>query len=79
MNGKLLASLSIQSLERVSQRLALTAGTSATQKFLLIRMCPLKLVLFRQPAEFARLAARECPLASTGRACPLGELATVAA
>merc|ERR1712200_148812 len=33
----------------------------------------------RQPAEFARLAARECPLASTGRACPLGELATVAA
>merc|ERR1719270_1393528 len=32
----------------------------------------------RQPAEFARLAARECPLASTGRACPLGELATVA-
>ena len=52
---------------------------SATQNFLLIKMCPLKLVLFRQPAEFARLAARECPLASTGRACPLGELATVAA
>ena len=52
---------------------------SATQYFLLIKMCPLKLLLFRQPAEFARLAARECPLASTGRACPLGELATVAA
>ena len=52
---------------------------SATKKFLLIKLWPLKLVLFRQPAEFARLAARECPLASTGRACPLGELATVAA
>ena len=79
MNGKPLASLSTQNLERVSQRLALTAGASLTQNFLLIKMCPLKLVLFRQPAEFARLAARECPLASTGRACPLGELATVAA
>ena len=79
MNGKPLASLSTQSLERVSQRLALTAGAVQPKILLLIKLCPLKLVLFRQPAEFARLAARECPLASTGRACPLGELATVAA
>jgi len=33
----------------------------------------------RKPAEFARLAARECPLAQTGRVCPLEQKATAAA
>jgi len=33
----------------------------------------------RKPAEFARMAARECPLAQTGRVCPLDQVATAAA
>jgi len=40
---------------------------------------PASCAFCRKPAEFARLASRECPLAQTGRACPLDQVATVAA